>query len=282
MEKENVSTKIRDKQPKSLDYSEHGSLVSTITAISTESKRSENALKPNVLERRYYLLYLRAFEFQCMFEGLLEKRNFQLLNREFLKSKTDTSDEEPIAKIPKFNTKFYSHKNEKFEDSGGRKEMECVALKGIDQSNFIPVDESSLIIKSQSPPVKEKSSTIIKRPKDFSKFNRSNRKSKNCAIFYYRHIDTDTDQIQVNGSNDSELTASSSSEEEIWEYTNPTLEDKIGKKIISSENENLADTKNNVNEKSKECPQQLPHQITKNASNKIKVYNFYFILKVNF
>lgn len=28
---------------------------------------------------------------------------------------------------------------------------------------------------------------------DASKFNRSNRKSKNCAIFYFKHLDTDTE-----------------------------------------------------------------------------------------
>lgn len=38
--------------------------------------------------------------------------------------------------------------------------------------------------------------TVIKRPKkiDISKFNRSNRKSKNCAIFYFKHLDTDNEQ----------------------------------------------------------------------------------------
>lgn len=29
------------------------------------------------------------------------------------------------------------------------------------------------------------------RQPDSSKFNRSNRKSKNCAIFYFKHLDTD-------------------------------------------------------------------------------------------
>lgn len=40
------------------------------------------------------------------------------------------------------------------------------------------------------------SNTVIKRPKnvDISKFNHSNRKSKNCAIFYFKHLDTDSEQ----------------------------------------------------------------------------------------
>ena len=47
-----------------------------------------------------------------MFEGLLEKRNSQLLSEEFRQAAADTSDEEPIAKIPKFNfdSNFISHK----------------------------------------------------------------------------------------------------------------------------------------------------------------------------
>lgn len=35
---------------------------------------------------------------------------------------------------------------------------------------------------------------------DTSKFNRSNRKSKNCAIFYFKHLDTDNEQGNAAGS----------------------------------------------------------------------------------
>lgn len=261
-----------DEQPKSLDYSEHDSLVSTITTTSTESKRSENVLKPNALERRYHLLYLRVFEIQCTFEGLLEKRNAQLLSEEFRQQATDTSDEEPIAKIPKFNfdSNFISHKtaaaaeddndtpsDEKntinssgtkqlevveceadgdadFEDSeededddeGG--EMECFALKSSDcvDSIIVPV-KKSLSPKLKESPAKDdvivETPKVNRRPKDFSKFNRSNRKSKNCAIFYYKHIDTDNDQLNNDDNDDgkeSEPTTVSSEDEEVWEYSN--------------------------------------------------------------
>lgn len=47
------------------------SLDTTISDAS--AKRGENVLK--ALERRYHLLYLRAIEVQCMFEGLLERRS---------------------------------------------------------------------------------------------------------------------------------------------------------------------------------------------------------------
>lgn len=275
MEKENISSKS-DEQPKSLD-----SLVSTITATSTESKRSENALKPNALERRYHLIYLRAFEIQCMFEGLLEKRNSMQLNEKFQNKPIDTSDEEPIAKIPKINSKFYSHKKEEdahnklisvcdadFEDSEAEKEMECIALKGdcVDHSVIIPVNKSSLD-KEISPKV-----SASKRQKDFSKFNRSNRKSKNCAIFYYKHIDTDNDQIK-NGEEEGQhqqqihTSSSSSEEEEIWEHygSNGDSKEIIANTISYEKNEN-----NDETSAQQQCSQQL-RQITDIASNKVEV-----------
>lgn len=39
-------------------------------------------------------------------------------------------------------------------------------------------------------PVKNGATKRTRQP-DASKFNRSNRKSKNCAIFYFKHLDTD-------------------------------------------------------------------------------------------
>ncbi len=41
-----------------------------------------------------------------------------------------------------------------------------------------------------TPPVKSGATKRTRQP-DASKFNRSNRKSKNCAIFYFKHLDTD-------------------------------------------------------------------------------------------
>lgn len=39
-------------------------------------------------------------------------------------------------------------------------------------------------------PLKSGATKRTRQP-DASKFNRSNRKSKNCAIFYFKHLDTD-------------------------------------------------------------------------------------------
>lgn len=328
LEKEN-STKVianEQQQPKSLDYSEHDSLVSTITTTSTESKRSENVLKPNALERRYHLLYLRAFEIQCMFEGLLDKRNFLLQSEEFQQQSTDTSDEEPIAKIPKFNfdLNFISHKQQSteakdddqpsknndngkqqksleiecdgdadFEDSeveleGG--DMECIAtIKSSDcvDSIIVPVKKSL-----KESPVKEidKITTTpqrVNKPKDFSKFNRSNRKSKNCAIFYYKHKENDEPSTVSSEDDDDDDVEDEDEEdeEEVWEYSNSNgnneteivaatrSDDKIEKidDEIKLENNN----NNNNRDSAKSPSSHHPTTLSSNASNTSKVIQVY-------
>lgn len=49
------------------------------------------------------------------------------------------------------------------------------------------------------------------RQLDASKFNRSNRKSKNCAIFYFKHLDTD-------GEN-KDWSSQASEASEVWIYS---------------------------------------------------------------
>lgn len=58
--------------------------------------------------------------------------------------------------------------------------------------------------------------TVVKRkkPVNTSKFNQSDRKSKNCATFYFRHHDTDSDRQVVETD---EKSQEESSEEE-WTY----------------------------------------------------------------
>ncbi|XP_072933500.1 uncharacterized protein klar isoform X2 [Epargyreus clarus] len=58
--------------------------------------------------------------------------------------------------------------------------------------------------------------TVVKRkkPVDTSKFNQSDRKSKNCATFYFRHHDTDSDRQMIETD---EKSQEESSEEE-WTY----------------------------------------------------------------
>lgn len=230
LEKENVN-KVDD-QPKSLDSVEHDSLDTIGTTTSAGSKRGDNVLK--ALERRYHLLYLRAIEIQCMFEGLLDRRSLLEAAEDFRPHPVDTSDEEPVAKVPKFSTEssFTSCKlrddakvtTEFDADSEGSEgEMECVAIGDcVDGTKIVPVKQATPP-KTPSPDASYETprGTVIKRirPKDFSKFHRSNRKSKNCAIFYYKHVDTDTDQLNDESGAEKPLVSSEASEEEIWEFT---------------------------------------------------------------
>lgn len=231
LEKENVSR--TDDQPKSLDSVEHDSLDTIATTTSVDSKRGENVLK--ALERRYHLLYLRAIEIQCMFEGLLDRRSYLQSVEEFRPTPIDTSDEEPVAKVPKFgsNNDFTSCKprdaskvvTESDADSEGSEgEMECAANGEdcVDGTLIVPIKQVTPP-KTPSPngSFETPQGTVMKRvrPKDFSKFHRSNRKSKNCAIFYYKHVDTDTDQLNDESGAEKPLVSSEASEEEVWEFT---------------------------------------------------------------
>lgn len=67
--------------------------------------------------------------------------------------------------------------------------------------------------------------TVVKRkkPVNTSKFNQSDRKSKNCATFYFRHHDTDSDRQMIETD---EKSQEESSEEE-WTY--------VGGKVTNEE-----------------------------------------------
>lgn len=222
-----------DDQPKSLDSVEHDSLDTIATTTSADSsKRGENVLK--ALERRYHLLYLRAIEIQCMFEGLLERRSYQEAEQDFLPPPIDTSDEEPVAKVAKFSNDQFPSKFKPRDDAklkaesdadseGSEGEMECVAIGDcVDGTKIVPVKQATPP-KTPSPNESFESpkQTVIKRPrpKDFSKFHRSNRKSKNCAIFYYKHVESDGDQLNGESGAEKPLVSSEASEEETWEFT---------------------------------------------------------------
>lgn len=189
------------------------------------------------------MLYLRAIEIQCMFEGLLERRSNLQAAEEYRPPAVDTSDEEPVAKVPKFcfdsNFKSCKTRNDAkltaaaefdADSEGSEGEMECVAAGGdcVDGTQIVPVKQSTPP-KTPSPnqSFETPQGTVIKRvrPKDFSKFHRSNRKSKNCAIFYYKHVDTDTDQPFNNDGDPENLVSSENSEEDVWEFTDGTSND---------------------------------------------------------
>lgn len=75
--------------------------------------------------------------------------------------------------------------------------------------------------------------TVVKRkkPVDSSKFNQSNRKSKHCATFYFRHHDTDSDRQMIETD---EKSQEESSEEE-WTYVGGKAANEDGTEIPSLE-----------------------------------------------
>lgn len=69
-----------------------------------------------------------------------------------------------------------------------------------------------------SPPQPQHTATKRGRMPDASKFNRSNRKSKNCATFYFKHSDTDG---ETRGwSTHASESMNATSEEDEWVYKN--------------------------------------------------------------
>lgn len=75
------------------------------------------------------------------------------------------------------------------------------------------------------PPTPSKQCAGVKRQRkvDATKFNRSNRESKNCATFYFKHSDTEPENgsCKNNGNDWSSQDATSElcSDEEEWEYS---------------------------------------------------------------
>lgn len=104
-----------------------------------------------------------------------------------------------------------------------------------------------------SPPNKQVAG--VKRPRkgDATKFNRSNRESKNCGTFYFKHSDTEPESgsLKNNGNDWSSQGATSEicSEEEEWEYSkyddiNGNASNENGNTV---DNDNLADVSIQVN-----------------------------------
>lgn len=107
------------------------------------------------------------------------------------------------------------------------------------------------------PPTPSKQMAGVKRQRkvDATKFNRSNRESKNCGTFYFKHSDTEpeTGSIKQNDWSSQDATSEVCSDEEEWEYSKGS--DVNGNTSNSHEdtvdNEHLADLSMqvNVNEK---------------------------------
>lgn len=71
-------------------------------------------------------------------------------------------------------------------------------------------------------PIKQMAGVKRQRKVDATKFNRSNRESKNCGTFYFKHSDTEPENGSTkNHGNDwsSQATSELCSEEDEWEYS---------------------------------------------------------------
>lgn len=82
-------------------------------------------------------------------------------------------------------------------------------------------NENSNPLIKKSPSAKQNGSGKQKRSKTSeAKFNRSTRKSKNCATFYFKHLDTDSELNKDSSERTKSEESSSSSEGDEWVYTN--------------------------------------------------------------
>lgn len=110
-------------------------------------------------------------------------------------------------------------------------------------------------LKSASlPPTPSRQMAGVKRQRkiDATKFNRSNRESKNCGTFYFKHSDTEPENGSTkNNGNDwsSQATSELCSEEDEWEYSkgNDVNGNTSNANADVIENEHLADLSIQVN-----------------------------------
>ncbi|GAB0096851.1 hypothetical protein DMENIID0001_124230 [Sergentomyia squamirostris] len=271
----------------------------TTSPGSASSRRSDGNLKG--LERRYHLLYLKAFEVQCMLESLLGRRGSP--SPDISRSQSDT-DEEPVAKQARLSSLssicgfesrrclYQDNDDIRSDDEWGNPLAQAAgfeadsegsdcevtpkpAISSLSSNSNSGTPFSSLTLpdlhhqqtshQSQSqmpeatavvdaaagtmdigvdvvdagemtkslvtqvivtPACPETPKSITKSPQkrsrkvDISKFNRSNRKSKNCAIFYFRHLDTDGEQKGFSSQGSEAFKSSEPSTDEEWYYTN--------------------------------------------------------------
>ncbi|XP_049805441.1 klarsicht protein [Schistocerca nitens] len=184
------------------------------------------------LERRWHHLYLRALEWQCHVEELLNSRNPSP------SGVSSESDEEPVSKHPRLTgAGDTSDEGSYFEDD---LEELCVMESNVDKcENLQPSPahpqntESDFNMVGASGSVCRPTSLTrdgFATSEDCSNFNRSNWLANNIGTFYFKHMDTDSDQdkekiksdvspgisrISVNDAKSQE----ESSEDDEWTYT---------------------------------------------------------------
>ncbi|XP_050425411.1 uncharacterized protein LOC126836230 isoform X2 [Adelges cooleyi] len=147
--------------------------------------------KAKHFEHRWQLLYIRSLEWICFIESLSVKK----CRKDSISS--SDRDEEPVHKYPRMNEERILPKlsNDKMET--GKSPIPVL------HTERMPFDETA-------------------------NFHRSDRKGPNLATFYYRHLDTDSEQETKKNSIplkiDEKTSESSGEDEEEWTYSPRTTD----------------------------------------------------------
>ncbi|VVC42008.1 KASH domain [Cinara cedri] len=149
--------------------------------------------KAKHFEHRWQLLYIRSLEWICFIESLTVKKC-----RKDSNSSSDC-DEEPVHKCPRLVD------DDKLSSPIDDKELSCEMETETSPSSVLQSERVSF--------------------DDTANFHRSDRKGPNLATFYYRHLDTDSEQeSQKKQTVEAEVKTSESSEEE-WTYSSNTAKE---------------------------------------------------------
>lgn len=185
----------------------HGSIVRASIRPNSSRNQHETAYLQG-LERKYHLLYLKAIEVKLILEGLSEQNS---------SLKNESTDDEPEPKTIRLG----EFKNDcKFSEMDYEADSECSDWE-INDRPLAPL--SPPILKDcdyDGLSMLSESTTSINFI-DNSRFNRSNRKSKNCATFYFKHEESDKDLESTSSSegisylNDEEIYEKISTKESI-------------------------------------------------------------------
>lgn len=206
----------------------HGSIV----RASIRPNSSRNQLETTYLEgleRKYHLLYLKAIEVKIILEGLTEQ-NYT--------SSNESSDEEPETKtirLGEFKNEFKFSEISYEYDDGFEADCESSDCERIDRKSPPPLAPLSPPILNDcdydglSDVLSESTSSI--NFIDDSNFNRSNRKSKNCGIFYFKHQESDVEIERISSSSDDWI----SKEDDILEGISVLNDEEYHEKVSTKE-----------------------------------------------
>ncbi|XP_076233971.1 uncharacterized protein LOC143178913 isoform X2 [Calliopsis andreniformis] len=178
------------------------------------------------LERRWHLLFLRALEWQCHIETLVSRisNKDELCQLCVMDAKSEVS-ENPQETINRIASALgdQGEEGDIEEDAVSEDEEDEMppTPDTVPMTNSTAIEESCDQIDGQPGNVGQSNGDLaanepVKRRRtteEAASFNTSDRKSKNCATFYFRHLDTDSEQNE-----EPAIVAEDSSEEE-WTYT---------------------------------------------------------------